>query len=59
MNKLNNNDIKELVEYFIDKKIDPMSALKLMAKTTHFLVCAITDDMKDLVNDEEYEDESN
>jgi hypothetical protein len=51
--------MKELVEYFIDKKIDPMGALKLMAKTTHFLVCAITDDgVKALINDEEYEDES-
>ena len=62
MNDLNNDDmkVKELVEYFMDKKIDPVDALKLMAKTTHFLVCAITDDgITALINDEENNDESN
>ena len=61
MDDLNNNDdMRELVEYFMDKKINPTGAIKLMAKTTHFLICALTDDgIQDRINDEEYEDESN
>lgn len=52
MDDLNDNDdMRELVEYFVDKKINPAAALKLMAKTTYFLICMITD--------EECEDESN
>lgn len=61
MDDLNDNDdMRELFEYFINKKINPTSALKIMAKTTYFLICALSDDgIQDLINDEEYEDESN